>query len=253
LVALLNRLDMENRKLKAVSRKLDPEKQATFIKKYEGLLNRLDADEVALIGNAVHPTHAVWPVGCWAPKDLPIAVAQTSGRQRLDIHGAIDLETGNTRMLDVPTFDAASTIRLLVALQALYPRKRVIHLSLDNARYHHAKLVQAWLAQPGCRMKLHFISAYCPHLDSIERLWGLMHKQATHNRCHEAFAGFCGAIPLTATRKKRRSRRTSVGGLRDRSTSSGKAPHSSRAMLNPTAIAPSQNWSMLSVPRRWIA
>ena len=194
LVALLHRLDMEHRKPKPVSRKLDPEKQAAFIKKYEDLLNRLDADEVVLFADAVHPTHAVRPVGCWAPKDTPIAVAQTSGRQRLNIHGAIDLETGNTRMLDVPTVDAASTIRLLIALQALYPRKRVIHLFLDNARYHHAKLVQAWLAQPGCRMKLHFVPAYCPHLDSIERLWGLMHKHITHNRCHETFAGFSDAI-----------------------------------------------------------
>ena len=40
-------------------------------------------------------------------------------------------------------------------------------------RYHHAKLVQAWLAQPGRRIKLHFIPAYCPHLNPIERLWGL--------------------------------------------------------------------------------
>ena len=54
------------------------------------------------------------------------------------------------------------TIQLLVALLTLYPRKRVIHLFLDNARYHHAKLVQAWLAQPGCRIKLHFVPAYCP-------------------------------------------------------------------------------------------
>jgi transposase len=128
LVALLHRLDMEHRKPKAVPRKLDPEKQATFIKKYEDLLNRLDTDEVTLFGDAVHPTHAARPVGCWAPKDTPIAVAQTSGRKRLNIQGAIDLETGNTRMLDVPTFDVASTIRLLVALQALDPRKRVIHV-----------------------------------------------------------------------------------------------------------------------------
>ena len=38
--------------------------------------------------------HAVRPVGCWAPKETPIAVTQTSGRQRLNVHGAIDLETG---------------------------------------------------------------------------------------------------------------------------------------------------------------
>ena len=121
---------------------------------------------------------------------MPIAVAQTSGRQRLNIHGAIDLETGNTRMLDVLTVDAASTIMLLMAMEAMYPGKRLIHLFLDNARYHHAKLVQAWLARPGCRIRLHFIPSYCPHLDPIERLWGLMHRHSTHNKCHASFRDF---------------------------------------------------------------
>jgi len=201
LIALLHRLGMEHRKPKAVSRKLDPEKQAAFIKKYEDLLNHLDADEAVLFADAVHPTHAVRPVGCWAPKDTPIAVPQTSGRQRLNIHGAIDLETGKTRMLEVATVDAISTIMLLMAIEAMYPGKRLIHLFLDNARYHHAKLVQAWLAKPGCRIKLHFVPAYCPHLDSIERLWGLMHKHITHNRCYEKFADFSDAI-LTFLREE---------------------------------------------------
>jgi hypothetical protein len=39
-----------------------------------------------------------------------------------------------------------------------------------------AEMVQKWLMRPGCWIKLHFIPAYCPHLDPIERLWGLMHK-----------------------------------------------------------------------------
>ena len=43
-------------------------------------------------------------------------------------------------------------------------------------------------------MKLHFVPAYYPHLDSIERLWGLIHKHITHNRCYETFAGFSDAI-----------------------------------------------------------
>jgi transposase len=201
LIALLHRLGMEHRKPKAVSRKLDPETQAAFIEAYEALLNRLSDDEAVLFVDAVHPTHAVRPVGCWAPKDTKLAVAQTSGRQRLNIHGAIDLETGQTRMLDVATVNAASTIMLLMAIEALYPGKRVIHLFLDNARYHHAKLVQTWLARPGCRIKLHFIPAYCPHLDPIERLWGLMHKQVTHNRCHATFADFSNAI-LTFLREE---------------------------------------------------
>lgn len=124
------------------------------------------------------------PVGCSARKDTPVAVAQTSGRQQLNIHGAVDLETGKTRMLAMETVDATSTIKLMVALLALYPRKWVIHLFLDSAHYHHTRLVQASLAPPGCRIKLHFIPTYSPHLDPIGRLWGLMHKHITHNRCH---------------------------------------------------------------------
>ena len=131
--------------------------------------------------------------GCWAPKETPVAVAQTSGRQRLNIHGAIDLETGQTRMLDVTTVDAVSTIQLMIALLAMYPRKRVIHLFLDNAKYHHAKLAQAWLARPGCRIKLHFIPAYCPHLNPIERLCGVMHRNVTHNRTYATCAQFAAA------------------------------------------------------------
>ena len=91
--------------------------------------------------------------------------------------------------------DAASTIRPLILIQAMYPSKRLIHLFLDNARYHHhAHLVQNWLAQPGCRIRLHFIPSYCPHLNPIERLWGLMHKHTTHNRCHPLFIEFASAI-----------------------------------------------------------
>ena len=100
LIALLHRLGMEHRKPTAISRKLDPAKQVAFIKAYDALLNQLSADEAVMFADAVHPTHAVRPVGCWAPKDVSVAVQQSSGRERLNIHGAIDLETGETSMLD---------------------------------------------------------------------------------------------------------------------------------------------------------
>src|SRR5580692_9428679 len=58
LIALLHRLGMEHRKPKAVSSKLDPDKQAAFIKSYENLLNQLGDDEAVLFGDAVHPCGA---------------------------------------------------------------------------------------------------------------------------------------------------------------------------------------------------
>ena len=194
LVALLHRLGMEHRKPQAVSQKLDVDKQKGFIEAYETLMNTLPDDETVMFADAVHPTHAARPVGCWAPKDTKVAVDQTSGRRRMNIHGAIDLETGQTRIREVLTVDAMSTIALLMAIEALYPEMRLIHVFLDNARYHHAKLVREWLAQPGRRIKLHFVPAYCPHLNPIERLWGLMHRNITHNRCYATFNEFCDAM-----------------------------------------------------------
>jgi transposase len=156
-------------------------------------LNSLGNDEAVLFVDAVHPTHAARPVGCWAPRQEKLAIEQTSGRERINIHGAIDLETGQTRMIDVETVNAASTITLLEAIESLYPMLALIHVFLDNARYHHAKLVQDWLVRPDCRIKLHFIPPYCPHLNPIERLWGLMHRNVTHNKTYETCAQFADA------------------------------------------------------------
>jgi len=77
--------------------------------------------------------------------------------------------------------NVVSTIMLSMAIEAMYPGKRMIHPFSDNAEYHHAKLVQAWLARPEYRIKLPSTPAYCHHLDPIERLWGLMHKTIAHN------------------------------------------------------------------------
>jgi transposase len=201
LIALLHRLGLEYHKPNVIPAKLDEDKQKAFIENYEKLLNSLGDDEAVLFADAVHPTHAARPAGCWAPKQEKLAIEQTSGRDRINIHGAIDLATGQTRMIEVVTVDAVSTIRLLESIEALYPLLALIHVFLDNARYHHARLVQEWLARPGCRIKLHFIPSYCPHLNPIERLWGLMHRNVTHNKCYTTCAQFADAT-LSFLREK---------------------------------------------------
>jgi hypothetical protein len=37
-----------------------------------------------MFADALHPTHEVRPAGCWAPKEMKVALEQTSGRQRLN-------------------------------------------------------------------------------------------------------------------------------------------------------------------------
>jgi len=190
LIELLHRLGFVHRKPSALSSKMDPHKQRAFIAAYESLLNQLPADEMVLFADAVHPVHGAQPAGCWAPRGVALAVEQTTGRDHLNIHGAVDLESGQTQMLLVDSVDANSTIALLGAIERQFPSRRRIHVFVDNARCHRAKLVWQWLRRPECRIRLHFVPPYCPHLNPIERLWGVMHKAITHNRCSANFRAF---------------------------------------------------------------
>jgi transposase len=176
-IALLHRLGLEYHKPDAIPRKLDEAKQKTFIESYDDLLNSLADNEAVVFADAVHLTHAARAAGCWAPRQEKLAIEQTSGRQRINIHDAIDLEIGQpsagysnrlrllepltrfAQMIEALTIDAASTIQLLESIEALYPMLVLIHVFLDNARYHHPPdhspgVVREWLAQPGCRIKL---------------------------------------------------------------------------------------------------
>lgn len=194
LIALLHRLEFDYRKPEAMPRGLDDAKQQAFIDGYENLLNTMDSDEAVVFVDAVHPTHQVRPVGCWAPKGVAIAVEQTTGRDRLNIHGAINLETGRTQILDVERVDGPSLIKLLEQVESAHPRMRRIHVFLDNATYHRAVIVKEWLARPERKCVLRFLPTYCPHLDPIERLWGLMHENITHNRDFKTLREFRRAV-----------------------------------------------------------
>lgn len=53
--------------------------------------------------------------------------------------------------------------------------------------------MQEWLARPDCRISLHFIPSQCPHLNPIERLWGVIHRNVIHNKCYATVAQFADA------------------------------------------------------------
>ena len=88
--------------------------------------------------------------------------------------------------------NARTTRRMLEKPERNNPTMATIHVFVDNARYHHAKILQPWLESSERRVKLHFLPPYAPHLNPIERLWGVMHECITHNRHYATFN--CGCI-----------------------------------------------------------
>ncbi len=191
---LLHRLGFEYRRPESLPARADEGRQAAFIAAYEALLNGLAADEAVYFADVAHPEYQSRRVHGWVRKRDKVALRRTSGRQRLNLHAALDLETFHCPLVEVEWIDAASTIALLEKLEAANPDKRRIHVIADNARYHHARVVRQWLERPDCRITLVFLPAHAPHLNAIERLWAVMHREVTHNKFPASFGHFVEAI-----------------------------------------------------------
>ena len=64
-----------------------------------------------------------------------------------------------------------------------------INCILDNAKYQKSSVVQEYIAN-NPNVRLHYLPAYSPNLNLIERLWKFMHKHVTNNCYYEYFDSF---------------------------------------------------------------
>jgi transposase len=60
--------------------------------------------------------------------------------------------------------------------------KKKILLVLDNAKYHHAKILKPWLSEVSDLLELFFLPPYSPDLNPIEIFWKKTRRNVTHNR-----------------------------------------------------------------------
>lgn len=78
-------------------------------------------------------------------------------------------------------------VRHLEDLRRRFRHYRRVHVICDNARFHTAqgsRLVKQYLAEHGDRIVLHYLPAYSPQDNPIERVWWHLHEQITRNhRC----------------------------------------------------------------------
>lgn len=74
-------------------------------------------------------------------------------------------------------------------------RKKIL-LVLDNARYHHAKILQSWLEEMSDVLELFFLPPYSPDLNAIEMLWKKTRRNVTHNRFFDSLDNLCYDLTL---------------------------------------------------------
>jgi transposase len=67
-----------------------------------------------------------------------------------------------------------------VALVTAYAGRK-IRLVCDNGRFHHTKMVQAWLKANRHRLEVFWLPPYCPSLNLIERRCGHLKRTVLAN------------------------------------------------------------------------
>jgi hypothetical protein len=125
---LLARLGFEYRKLKSLRRVAAAEQQAECIDMCERLLKRMRADEALYFTDPVHAEYQAKLAYGWVKAGCSLAVTTTKGRGRLNIHGALNLETFDAPFVEPTIVDSTSAAHLLAKIEARNPDKKVIHV-----------------------------------------------------------------------------------------------------------------------------
>jgi transposase len=189
MTALLHRLGFVYKKPKLVPGKADPQQQEAFLAEYEELKKNKDDGDPILFMDAVHPQHNPVLGNGWIKRGEDREVPSNTGRRRLNINGAIDLERLEPIVRYDDRINADSTIALLDQILFAYAYATCIYIICDNAGYYRSKAVRAYLKN-NPRIRLVFLPAYAPNLNLIERLWKLFKKKTLYNCYYETFDAF---------------------------------------------------------------
>ena len=106
--------------------------------------------------------------------------------------GVLDYEKGNILCMEEERFDAKVFLSFLQQVLIKYPEGKIVMI-LDNARIHHAKLIQLFL-EKASRLELLFLPPYSPNLNPIEGLWKWLKSSIIYNVFYTSVAEIRKAV-----------------------------------------------------------
>jgi len=140
----------------------------------------------------------------WVPpenRDPVLLMAPT--RKSIPLFGAVDVFNGKLVTRFEKRFDALTFKSFLVRLLHHRPKGKILVVLLDNAKYHHAKILRTFLRENRNILRLMFLPSYSPELNPIERVWKLTRKLCTHNTYFETLDQLSSAVTKRLTLWKR--------------------------------------------------
>ena len=186
--SLLHKLGFVYKKTSHVPGKANREKQEDFIKRFENFMDNKPSDTPVLFMDASHPQFNSMPAYGWIYKGERVEVPSNTGRERINLNGAVDAETHEAVVLECVTVNADATIELFKELERKYPNAPSIHIFSDNAKYYYSKKVKEFLENS--KINLWRLPPYSPNLNIIERLWKFFHRKVLYSKYYETFIEF---------------------------------------------------------------
>jgi len=177
----LKRNNFSYKSPKGAPSKADVAKQKEFIEIYEQLKESSAAnDEPILFFDGVHPTMQTKVSHGWIMKGQDKEIPTTASKTRMNVLGAINLDDMSIIAKEYESnINGASVVDFCNEIKEQYTDEQVIHLILDQAGYNKAAGVREHAFQLG--IHLHYLPAYSPNLNAIERLWKVMNEKTRNN------------------------------------------------------------------------
>lgn len=160
----------------------DPQKQQEFKNKFNELRKRLvngSVDRILFEDECmIRDYQAIFRT--WFPKGKQRIVPTYGKHQGVKLLGVLDYETGEVFCIHAEKYDAAVFLDFLTRIVSKYRFERIL-LLVDNARIHHARLIQPFLKEHKDDLELVFLPPYSPNLNMIEELWGWLKRTCVYN------------------------------------------------------------------------
>lgn len=108
-------------------------------------------------------------------------IIKTTGKHRgVKLLATVDYVTGQIVWQEDEQYTAETFLSFLKKVIAEYPTGNIV-MVLDNARIHHAKLLEPFLKEMGGRLKFVFLPPYSPQLNVVEGLWKWLKSDVVNN------------------------------------------------------------------------
>lgn len=157
------------------------------LRKIRELLRDLPDDEAAVFQDEVD-LNLNPDIGCmWMERGQQAQVVTPGNNVKRYLSGSMSWRTGELVVSEGTRRNAELFVAHLQDLRRRFRYCRRIHVICDNARFHTlegSRLVRSYMAEHGDRIMLHYLPAYSPQDNPIERVWWHLHEQITRNhRC----------------------------------------------------------------------